>query len=215
MAGSVNHAVFVGMLQGAVEQVRAEHELLSRLDSLSGDGDHGTTMLRAVKKIETTLEETSTGSISDLLQAAGWAILGVDGGATGPLLGMLFVGMAEASEGKGELDTTALAGLLEAGLASVEKQTRAREGDKTLMDALIPAVRALREGAENGEDVSLALERACTAAEAGAEATIGMEARFGRARNLGPRSIGQPDPGATTISLIFRGFLEGAKRHAR
>ena len=211
MSESVNYTSFVGMLRGAVEQIRSDHELLSRLDSFSGDGDHGITMLRAMKGIEKAIEETSSESIGGLLQTVGWTVLGVDGGATGPLVGMLFTGMAEAAEGRDELDATSLATLLESGLTSVKKQTKAREGDKTLMDALIPAVRAAREGAENGEGVTSTLQRAAAAAEAGAEATKDMEARFGRAKNLGPRSIGQPDPGATSISLIFRGFLQGAE----
>ena len=99
-------------------------------------------------------------------------------------------------------------------LASVRAQTKAQPGDKTMIDALVPAVEALCAAAEGGAGTAEMLLLAAEAARAGAEATSAMQARFGRARNIKEQSIGTQDPGATSVSLIFKGFLKGAEQHA-
>ena len=210
----INHEALVRMLRGAVAEIRENHEWLSRLDSVGGDGDHGTTMLRAMTKLEETLATSVSGKMSTLLNDVGWAILGVDGGATGPLLGMFFVSMAAAVEGLDELDAEAFATALEAGLAGVRAQTKAEPGDKTLIDSLVPAVDALRVAASSGSELQEALYLAAEAAESGAKLTSTMQARFGRARNIKEQSIGTQDPGATSMSLLFRGFKKGFEDHA-
>jgi dihydroxyacetone kinase-like protein len=207
MAESIDYNILVRMLHAAVQQVRDNHQTLSRLDSFGGDGDHGTTMLRAMELLSKTID-SSPKQLPQLLHDIGWAIMGVDGGATGPLLGTLFMGMADAVAGRKELDAYAAAAMFEAGLAALQKQTKAQVGDKTMMDALVPAVAALRSAAAAGESVAAALQRAAEAAEAGAASTKNLRARFGRAKNLGDRSIGSQDPGATSTSLLFRGFAD-------
>ena len=209
MPETIGHAELVAMFRGAVAQIRANHETLSKLDSHGGDGDHGTTMVRATGILENALDGSSAGGIGGLLKDIGWGIMGVDGGATGPLFGALFMGMSESAVGKDALDAGALAGVFEAGLASVRKYTKAQVGDKTMIDALVPAVQALRSAADGGATVSDALRRAAEAAEQGAASTKDLQARFGRAKNVGPQSIGAQDPGATSVSLIFGGFVEG------
>lgn len=201
------------MLRGAAAEIRANHELLGRLDSVGGDGDHGTTMVRAMARLEQAADAAG-GGLKGLLHDVGWGILGVDGGATGPLLGMLFMSMAEAAGEAEGLDPAALAGLFEAGLAGVRAQTKAQPGDKTMLDALVPAVEALRAAADGGAETAEALRLAAEAARAGAEATAALQARFGRARNIKEQSIGTQDPGATSVSLIFKGFLKGVEEHA-
>ena len=171
-------------------------------------------MLRAVTVLEKVLDTSATTDIQGLLQEVGWAILGVDGGATGPLLGTFFLGMAEAAAGREPLDAGGLAALFEAGLVGVQKQTRARVGDKTLIDAMAPAITAARRAAEAGADIPELLRQAAEAARQGAEATQSLQARFGRARNAGVKSIGAQDPGATSVSLLFRGFFEGGTTQA-
>jgi len=200
---------FVSMLRSAAAQVRANHEMLSRLDSFGGDGDHGTTMLRAMTCLEKAIDACTEKRLHSLLHEVGWAIMGVDGGATGPLLGTFFMSMAEAAGDREALDAKALVLLFEAGLAGVQRQSKAKVGDKTMMDALVPAVRAIHLSAGAGNALAVVLKDAAVAAEAGAVSTRDMQARFGRARNLGPRSIGNPDAGATSIALIFKGFYEG------
>lgn len=202
------------MFEGAAASVLEKQDYLSRLDSVGGDGDHGTTMARAMGKVMHAVKSHESQKIASLLQEIGWAVMGVDGGAIGPLLGMMFISMAESTEGLDVLDGEALACAFEAGLAGVHAQTKAQPGDKTLLDALIPAVEALSASARAGESIAAALYCAAEAAEAGAEFTKTLQARFGRARNIGEQSIGSADPGATSIALIFKGFMKGITDHA-
>ncbi len=211
MTEAIGCKEMAAMLRGAAEQVRANHELLGRLDSVGGDGDHGTTMLRAMAHLEKAVDGASGKDLKSLLYDVGWAILGVDGGATGPLLGMFFIGMSEAAEGRDTLDASGLATAFEAGLAGVRAQTKAQPGDKTMIDALVPAVMAAGCAAESGEDLLSVLRDAAAAAAAGAAASKDMQARFGRAKNIKELSIGTPDAGATSVSLIFAGFLKGVE----
>ena len=209
MADPIGCETLIGMLQAAAAQIRGHHEELSRLDSFGGDGDHGATMLRAVRRVEEAVADGAARTPAKLLEDVGWAIMGVDGGATGPLLGSLFTGMAEAAGDAESLDCRRLAAAFDAVSAAVGRRTKAQAGDKTMLDALLPAVAAFRECAEAGASVSDALARAAEAAAAGAAATAGMQARFGRAKHLGARSVGQQDPGAKSIALMFKGFAEG------
>jgi phosphoenolpyruvate---glycerone phosphotransferase subunit DhaL len=117
--------------------------------------------------------------------------------------------MAEGAAGGARISATDLAAIFEAGLAAVRKQTKAQPGDKTLMDALVPAVAALRAAADSGKSVTEALHDAASAARAGAEATRNFTARYGRAKFLGEKTRGHPDPGATSMSLLFEGFYNG------
>jgi dihydroxyacetone kinase-like protein len=118
------------------------------------------------------------------------------------------MGMSEAGAGKTELDRTGLVALLEAGITKLHKQSRAQVGDKTMMDAFLPALEALKTS-EPGAPIKATLQLAAEAAGRGAEATKTMCAKFGRARNLGDRVIGHADPGAVSVSLILKGFSEG------
>jgi dihydroxyacetone kinase-like protein len=208
----IGYDELVRMLRCAARRIEENKEVLSRLDSHGGDGDHGTTMARAMTMLVKTVDESDSSSIKDLLQAIGWAIMGVDGGATGPLLGTFFNSLSETIESD-VLDTTALATAFKAGLSGVEKHTRARVGDKTMIDALVPAVQALLEAAEQGDSPQSALESAAEAAGKGAESTKALQARFGRAKNIGEKSLGHEDPGAVSISILFQAFSEGAKTH--
>lgn len=214
MATTIDYDGFLAMLRGAVAEIDANHQMLSKLDSFGGDGDHGATMQRAMGELAKAAGAASGGDFKQLLNDLGWAVMGIDGGATGPLLGTLFMSMAEAAEGRETLDAEALAVLFEAGLAGVRKRTKAQLGDKTMVDALVPGVEALRAAADDGCGVTEALEGAAEAAKEGAEATSRMQARFGRAKNLGEKSVGEQDPGATSMSLIFKGFWKGVSINA-
>ncbi len=210
MTDTIDSAALAAMLRHAAGVVRENEAELSRLDSFGGDGDHGTTIVRAMGQLEGAIDGVGDDSLQTLLNDVGWAIMGTDGGATGPLFGSLFMGMGEAAPAAGAVDAAGLAAMFQAGLASLRQNTRAQPGDKTVIDALVPAVEALTATAAGGT-IDAALEAAATAAEAGAAATTDMAARFGRAKNVGEQSKGAQDPGATSISLIFRGLCEGAK----
>ena len=209
MIDQIEYDDFVNMLHSSVEIIESEHQRLSQLDSISGDGDHGTTMSRAMKLVSKAIDQQERKEIKGLLESVSWNLLGVDGGATGPLLGTLFKGMAD-SLGEGEQVTVAaFSRMFETGLASLEKITKARVGDKTLMDALMPAIISLKESAQEGKNFLESLKAAAEAARNGVESTKGLVARFGRAKNLGEKTLGYPDPGATSMALILRGFYEG------
>ena len=206
MIGLSSKAELGRMFAEAAKLIRSQSEVLSRLDSECGDGDHGTTMVRAMGILESATGPSSKAqSLSEMLHEAGWNVMGVDGGASSALLGSFIAGMGNASLGS-ELDCASLAASLEAGLNVVEKRTKARLGDKTMMDALVPAVAAFGAAAGAGRTIGEAMNDAAAAAEAGAESTKDMVARYGRARYLGDKTLGCPDPGATSISLLFRGF---------
>lgn len=196
------------MLDGAVAQIRQHHEMLSRLDAAVGDGDHGTTILRTMEAVARTVAEQPAGDLQQIFSKIAWEVMSCDGGSTGPLLGALFMGMSEAGAGKTELDRAGLVALLEGGILKLHKQSRAQIGDKTMMDAFLPALAALR-ASDPACSIKSTLQLAAEAATTGAEATKTMRAKYGRARNLGDRVIGHPDPGAVSASLILRGFSEG------
>ena len=197
------------LLLGAVASIRANHQHLSRLDSATGDGDHGTAMLRSMEAIEKAAREAGGSSPKDLLFQAGWEVMSAAGGATGPLLGSFLMGLSEGFGDAAELDAAGAAGAFEKALAAVRKQSKAQPGDKTMLDAMIPAVEAFRAAVDGSADIARALQEAAAAAGAGAEATRNMLAKFGKARNLGDRTLGHADPGATSIACIFQGFVDG------
>lgn len=207
MTGTIGFAEVSRMLHGAVEQIRQNHETLSRLDAAVGDGDHGTTMLRTMEAVAKAAAEPSGQDLKEFFSNLAWAIMSCDGGSTGPLLGAFFMGLSEVGEGRTEFTAEQWVDALIAGIQSLHKQSRANVGDKTMMDAFLPALDVL-----SAKDLSSGLQpllaRAAQAAAQGADATRTMKARFGRARNLGDRVIGHPDPGAVSVSLILKGFSD-------
>lgn len=209
MIDHIGYDDVVGMLRRSVEIIESEHQRLSQLDSISGDGDHGTTMLRAMKLISKSIDQQKDKEIKSLLEAVSWNLLGVDGGATGPLLGTLFKGMADSLEDTQRVTVAVFSQMVETGLTFIERITKARVGDKTMMDALVPAVTSLKNSAQEGKDFLESLKAAAAAAGNGAEGTKDLVARFGRAKNLGEKTLGHPDPGATSMALIFKGLYEG------
>ena len=197
------------MLSGAIAEVRAAHSWLSELDSTCGDGDHGTTMLRAANLLEKCVAQSSGKNLEALLGDVTWTLLGLDGGATGSLLGSFFLGISESVGSRNELDTHSPAEVFEGGLASLMRQSRAQVGDKTMLDALVPAIKALRQTADESQPLVNALRAAAVAAQEGAASTKDLVAKVGRARYLGEKTVGAQDPGATSVSLLFKGFHQG------
>ena len=176
---------------------------LVKLDTALGDGDHGTNMDRGMRKAVEKLDGLEGDDIGALLKAVGMALVSSVGGAAGPLYGTLFLQMGTASSGREELDLAGWADALEAGAKGVQARGKAEPGDKTMVDALLPAVAALREAEAHGAALDDALHRSAAAAEEGMRATIPLEARKGRASYLGPRSAGHQDPGATSTHLLL------------
>jgi phosphoenolpyruvate---glycerone phosphotransferase subunit DhaL len=192
---------WIGDFATAVSEQRQE---LVRLDTAIGDGDHGTNMDRGMRAAVEKLDATDGDDIGALLKTVGMTLVSKVGGAAGPLYGTLFLQMGMASSGRSELDLAGWADALEAGVKGVQARGKAELEDKTMIDALVPAVDALRAAAGDGAELGDALRRSADAAEQGMLATIPLEARRGRASYLGPRSVGHQDPGATSSHLLLR-----------
>ena len=200
----LNQELLKTMLSAATGSIESNVGYLNQLDSATGDGDHGTSIVKAIRAALKSVAEAPSGqSLKETLYNAGWAVMGEDCGSTSSLIGSFFMGMSDAAVSD-ELDDAAAMTLFAAGLTGVGKQTKAKVGDKTLMDALIPAIDAM----QGANDLKTALESAATAAAQGAEATKPYVAKFGRAKNLGERVIGHIDAGATSIALIFDAFAK-------
>ena len=194
----------------------ARHEaLLDRLDAALGDGDHGTNMSTGLQAViralrdEAPAEAAGPLDVGALLRRIGHTLVASVGGASGPLYGTLFIETGFALDGRHAVDLPTLARALDAGRAGLARRGRCRLGDKTILDALEPAVRALQAASAAGIPPDEAFVRAARAARAGVRATIPMVARRGLALRLGERSRGHRDPGATSCFLLFRSMLDG------
>ena len=194
------------MILSSATELRSHHEELSVLDAATGDGDHGTTIARAMDAVVKAATDKATEPIGEMIYACGWEIMCSDGGSTGPLYGSLYMGMGKATKGKTELTGEEFAAMFEEGMATLRKQTKAQPGDKTLIDALVPGVETLRASIDAGKSIPEAMADSAAAAIAGAKKTCDYQAKCGRARNLGERSIGPVDAGATSMSYLFAGF---------
>ncbi len=176
---------------------------LTKLDQAIGDGDHGINMDRGMTAVVAALDGSQPDDVPALAKAVAMTLISKVGGASGPLYGTLFLQFGSAA-GPEPLTPLGWAGCLEAGLAGVRSRGKAEPGDKTMVDALIPATEALRGALDGGASFADALGRAADAAEEGAIATIPLVARKGRASYLGERSAGHQDPGATSSALLVR-----------
>jgi dihydroxyacetone kinase-like protein len=176
---------------------------LTELDAAVGDGDHGINMDRGMSEVQAKLSALADRDIGAILNAVGMTLLSKVGGAAGPLYGTLFMRFSKETAGKLELSGADFAGALAAGLAGIQQRGSARRGEKTMVDALAPAVDALHQALALGESLPAALKLAAAAAGAGAADTAAMQATKGRASYLGPRSVGHRDPGATSAHLLI------------
>lgn len=194
---------FKAMLDNALKQIKAREEEFSKLDAVIGDGDHGTAIVTALSAIHRIAQNGT--EFKAMLGDMGMGVMLEVSGSTSTLLGAFFLGMSDHAAGT-ELDAAGVKAMFAGGLANVRQQTKAQKGDKTMMDALIPAVEAIE--ASTSDDIKEILTAGATAALKGAEDTIPMKANFGRARNYGERSIGYADSGATSWSCMFAAFAE-------
>src|SRR3954466_7367283 len=185
--------------------VRAQRDYLTQLDAAIGDGDHGTNMNRGFEAVEKALAGQN-GNLPPgrLLIVAGKTLVSTVGGASGPLWGSALRAAGRSLGDAESFDGPELAAALDAAIASVVALGAATPGDKTMIDALVPASEALHNGLDSGVPLQAAVTAASEAAEEGARATVPMLARKGRASYLGERSIGHQDPGATSAALILR-----------
>ena len=203
---AVSHMLSVDdWMTGSAAAIEAEADHLTQLDSAIGDGDHGINMTRGMRAVTAALADAGDVTApGKRLILAGKTLVSTVGGASGPLWGSALRRSGRALGDAAELDGPALVTALEAALAAVQELGAAEPGDKTMVDALGPAVATLREQLDDGVALPAALAAAAEAAEQGARATTPMQARKGRASYLGERSVGHQDPGATSTALIVR-----------
>lgn len=184
--------------------MRAEKDHLVQLDAAIGDGDHGTNMVRGFEAVVQALDADPGSTPGKLLILAGRTLVSTVGGASGPLWGSALRSGGRVLGEQTNFDGTQLVEVLAAALASIKDLGTAAVGDKTMVDALEPAVETLRTRLRGAAPVGEALDAAAAAAEEGMRATIPLQARKGRASYLGERSVGHQDPGATSTAYIIR-----------
>ncbi len=204
--------VFRAWITSAAEVIQANRDHLTQLDAAIGDADHGINLTRGFTAVLTALDAKPPATPGAVLVLTGSTLISKVGGASGPLYGMAFRRAGQALGTADEVDLAALGQALEAALAGVQQLGAAREGDKTMVDALAPATRAFAKAVAEGAAQADALAAAAAAAAAGAAAPVAMQARQGRASYLGPRSVGHEDPGAASTVLILTAFRDAAAR---
>jgi dihydroxyacetone kinase-like protein len=204
---TITHEAIEDWMKRFAAEMAENRAYLTKLDGAIGDGDHGTNMDRGMKKVLEKLEASEGDDIGASLKAVGMALVSSVGGAAGPLYGTLFLQMGQATAGKSDLDLPGFTAALDAGVQGVIKRGKAEPGDKTMLDALGPALEVLRDAGDDA-DVAGALGRAAEAAREGMESTVPMVARKGRASYLGERSAGHQDPGATSSQLLLKTAAE-------
>jgi dihydroxyacetone kinase-like protein len=208
----------VAWLRAFAAEVAARRDELTELDAAIGDADHGVNMDRGMQAVVAKLPDAGAAAngagggdapaLGALLRTAGMTLVSTVGGAAGPLYGTLFLEMGKAAADSTALSATEWAGVVGAGVAGVQKRGKAEAGDKTMVDALLPAAEALTAAAGSGASLGDALRAAADAARGGMEATVPLVARKGRASYLGERSAGHQDPGATSSWLLLRTAAE-------
>lgn len=199
MSATESTLAVVQEMAAAMEEHRKH---LTQLDSAVGDGDHGNNMHRGFQAALERLEGTNPQTPSDALKAVSMALVNKVGGAAGPLYGTAFLRASTALSSKEDLSPEDVAGALEAALGGIKQRGKAEVGDKTIVDALEPAVEAAKGAASNGS-VAEVFRAAADAAEEGAESTVPLTARKGRASYLGPRAQRHKDPGATSTYYLL------------
>lgn len=187
-----------------LQKVYAENkDYLTQLDAAIGDADHGINLNRGYTAVTKKLSETNPSDISGVLKTVAMTLISTVGGASGPLYGTFFLRASTACSGKTELDASDVVAIFEAGLQGILQRGKAQLQDKTMVDALSPALDRMKQSLEEGADIQTMLQQATAAAETGMKNTIPLQARKGRASYLGERSVGHQDPGATSSYLML------------
>ena len=200
---NISNVDVINWLKAYGKVIEEQKDYLTELDSVIGDADHGANMNRGFKAVLPKITAVEDKDIGTIMKTAGMTLLSTVGGAGGPLYSTLFIQAGNTLSGKEEMTLADWAAALEAAINGVVKLGKAELGDKTMIDALTPAVEVLKEAASNGRSMEEALQQSAKAAEEGMKATIPLVARKGRASYLGERSAGHQDPGATSSFLLL------------
>jgi dihydroxyacetone kinase-like protein len=210
MDENVTTAVLEEWVRRFAHLVAENRDLLTELDAAIGDADHGSNMDRGMTAAVAALDASPPATAGALFSKVGMTLVSTVGGASGPLFGTLFLRIGGTLSDAEATSASQFAAALRAGLGGVVDRGKAVAGDKTMYDALAPAVEALDLALADGADLATGLKHAWHAAAAGRDATTPMLARKGRASYLGERSVGHQDPGATTIALLLEAATQAA-----
>ncbi|AVO27339.1 dihydroxyacetone kinase subunit DhaL [Megasphaera elsdenii] len=198
------------IIEGMAKKIEAEKDYLTQLDNEIGDGDHGINLARGFEAVEKKLPSLAGGDIGALLKGVGMQLVSTVGGASGPLYGTAFMKAGIACKGLTELDGPAFVKAMEAAVDGIKMRGKATEGEKTMLDALCPALKVMQDEVAAGKSLKEALQDAAAAAEKGVEYTKTIIATKGRASYLGERSLGHQDPGATSSLYLLQVLAEMA-----
>lgn len=194
----------VEILHHIAEVMEENKEFLTDLDNVIGDGDHGINMARGFAEVEKQADSFAGKDIGNILKTVGMTLVSKVGGSSGPLYGTAFMKAGVTIGAKNEIGLSDFLGALEAGVEGVKARGKSTTGEKTMLDAMVPALDAMKEQQAAGADAKHVLEAGVQAAETGVEETKPMVATKGRASYLGERSIGHQDPGATSFTLLLK-----------
>lgn len=198
------------IIEGMAKKIEEEKDYLTQLDNEIGDGDHGINLARGFEAVEKKLPSLAGGDIGALLKGVGMQLVSTVGGASGPLYGTAFMKAGMACKGLTELDGPAFVKAMEAAVDGIKMRGKATEGEKTMLDALCPALKVMQDEVAAGKSLKEALQDAAAAAEKGVEYTKTIIATKGRASYLGERSLGHQDPGATSSLYLLQVLAEMA-----
>ncbi|RDU23488.1 dihydroxyacetone kinase subunit DhaL [Anaerosacchariphilus polymeriproducens] len=201
---SVRGLRVIEIINKIADDIEKNKMYLTELDAAIGDGDHGLNMSKGFLAVKEKLKDDDGNNIGDILKKTGMALVSNVGGASGPLYGTAFMKAAMVVNGKKEIEIEDFKQVLEAALEGIKIRGKAKLNEKTIIDALEPAVEALKNALDNGSNAEEALKKAVNAAETGVEHTKDIIATKGRASYLGERSIGHQDPGAASCLLILK-----------
>lgn len=196
------------MIIYVADKIIENKPLLTEVDSKLGDGDHGIGMSLGFKKAKEKLDKTEIKTVNDIFITTGMAMITSMGGASGIIFGTMFLGKVKDMGPMEELDLNSLAKIIEDSLEAIKARGKAQVGDKTMVDALEPASRALNEAKEKSLNLLSGLKLAEKSAKEGMESTKKFIAKFGRAKSLLERAIGYQDAGATSVWIIFKSMRE-------
>lgn len=200
----ISNAEVINILDQIGNKIIEEKDFLTELDRPIGDNDHGINMAKGFTEVKKKLESMADADLGTIFKSTGMTLVSTVGGSSGPLYGTAFMKMGMALNGKKEMNMQEFLAALQMGVEGVGQRGRSTTEEKTMLDAMVPALNAMKEASEGGQTAKAALEAGVKAAEAGVEHTKELIATKGRASYVGERGIGHQDPGATSFTFMLQ-----------
>lgn len=195
-------------LINAADNIINSENKLTEIDTIIGDGDHGVGMKTGFTAVKDMLANQSFDNMEELFSSVGTELLKVMGGASGVIFGTLFIGGRKTFEGKEAINADELIEFFEQSTSDIMRRGRSKPGDKTVLDALIPAIEYMKNERKNTDDIAVILQAAAKGSKVGVEQSKDMYPSIGRSKNFREQAIGYPDPGAVSVSIIIKSFAD-------